>query len=105
MSVLTVAKFGALLLIMVLGAIRIFSGQARMLAPSLGTGYVFNLGSFFIALYAAFWAYEGWYVCLFIYLCHVCLCLQCCCWQTLSTITTVYVESCFIGKTKRRKMS
>jgi amino acid transporter len=61
MNLLTVTKFGALLMIMIIGAIWIFSGKAYMLGPSLANGFTSDIGSIFISLYSAFWAYEGWY--------------------------------------------
>jgi L-type amino acid transporter 9 len=60
MNLLTVTKFGALLMIMIIGAIWIFSGKAYMLGPSLANGFTSDIGSIFISLYSAFWAYEGW---------------------------------------------
>ena len=62
MQVVSSLKFVAIVFIIILGCVKLFSGQSRFIGASLALGVHFDIVKFVLAMYAAFWAYEGWYV-------------------------------------------
>lgn len=57
---LSTVKFLALWFIILVGLSKLFTGSVLVFSSHMVAGYNVSVGTFFIALYAANWAYEGW---------------------------------------------
>ena len=57
---LSTVKFLALWFIILVGMSKLFTGNEGSFGAHMASGWDISTGTFFFALYAANWAYEGW---------------------------------------------
>lgn len=57
---LSTVKFLALWFIIFIGLSKLFTGNQTVFAAHMASGFSVSTGTFFVALYAVNWAYEGW---------------------------------------------